>query len=377
MSDVAPSALRPTPSPIAQFHLAAGAKMADFGGWSMPIEYPGADGGVMAEHRAVRERVGIFDVSHLGKIAIKGAGALEFLNRVLTNDLAILDDGDAQYTLICNDEGGVVDDLIAYRFTKEHIFLIPNAANCERLYRILVAEAPDGIHVTNLHKDLAVFAIQGPRSKDLLASISLEVPAALKYMSFITARFKEREVIICRTGYTGEQGFEVVSPVEGEVAMELWNQLVQALPSCGGTVAGLGARDTLRTEMGYALHGHELSSEINPFEAGVGWAVAENKAFFIGREALLRKKSEGIKRRSRALRSLDRSIPRPGMIVKEGETEIGVVTSGTFSPNLKAGIALALIDSRVKIGETLTIDVRGREGRYEVVKAPFVPSHVR
>ena len=351
--------------------------MADFGGWSMPIEYPGADGGVMAEHRAVRERVGIFDVSHLGKIAVTGTGALEYLNQLLTNDLAILNDGDAQYTLICNEEGGVIDDLIAYRFSKEKIFLIPNAANCERVNRILTDGAPESIQIKNLHRDFAVFAVQGPRSKDLLASIQIEVPASLEYMSFLTARFREKEVIVCRTGYTGELGYELVTPVYDGVALELWNLLVQVLPSCGGAVAGLGARDTLRTEMGYALHGHELSPEINPFEAGVGWAVALKKASFLGKEALLRRKSEGIIRRSRALRSLDRSIPRPGMIVKEGDSEIGVVTSGTFSPNLKAGIALALVDSRIEVGETLTIDVRGREGRYEVVKAPFVPSQVR
>lgn len=351
--------------------------MADFGGWSMPIEYPGPGGGVMAEHRAVRERVGIFDVSHLGKIRVVGVGALGYLNSILTNDLEAIADGGAQYTLLCNEAGGVIDDLIAYRIDSEEIFLIPNASNCAQVHQLLAANAPAGLMVENLHRQFAVFAIQGPNSRQLLQAIGVRIPSTLSYMTFLKHNFNAREVIVCRTGYTGEQGFELVVPVEGGVAREVWERLMKELPSCDGLVAGLGARDTLRTEMGYALHGHELSVEINPWEAGVGWAVAMDKARFIGKDALQAMKSLGTRRRTVALRALDKTIPRAGMPVKRGDSEIGVVTSGTFSPNLKTGIALALVTSETKIGERVTVDVRGRVGEYEVVKAPFLPSRVR
>ena len=343
----------------------------------MPIEYPSPSGGVIAEHRAVREQVGIFDVSHLGKIRVVGAGALDYLNSILTNDLHAIADGDAQYTLLCNEEGGVVDDLIAYRISEGELFLIPNASNCAQVQQVLSAKAPPGVQVENLHHHFAIFAVQGPRSRELLAAIGVQIPSTLHYMAFTTQDIRENEMIICRTGYTGEQGFELVVPVKGGVAREIWDLLVKELPSRGGLVAGLGARDTLRTEMGYALHGHELSPGINPLEAGVGWAVSMDKSSFVGKDALKAIMSSGLRRRSVALRALDKTIPRAGMLVKREDCEIGLVTSGTFSPSLKTGIALALVNIDTKVGDIVTVDVRGRAGKYEVVKAPFVQSRVR
>lgn len=351
--------------------------MADFGGWMMPIEYPGPTGGVMAEHRAVREHVGIFDVSHLGKISVTGKGAVDFLNSILTNDLDAIKDFGAQYTLLCDRSGGVIDDLIAYRLGADEVFLIPNAANCLEVHSVIASQAPAGIEVVNRHHEFSVMAVQGPRSRELLSLVGLNVSEELGYMGFERVEYLGEQVTICRTGYTGERGYEVVAPVRSAVTVEIWKRLSDSLETLQGATVGLGARDTLRTEMGYALHGHELSREINPLEAGVGWAVAWKKDRFLGREALLGIKESGTIRRSLALRAVDKTIPRSGMDVLRDGVSIGKVTSGTFSPTLRVGIALALLDSGVSVGDTVTIDVRGREGSYEVVKAPFVPSHVR
>ena len=359
-------------SPLNEKHIALNAKMADFGGWMMPIEYPGA--GVLAEHAAVRERVGIFDVSHLGKASVVGEGALEFLNRCLTNDLTKIEDGSAQYTLLCTPTGGVVDDLIAYRNSNSDFFLVPNASNTADVVAVLQKQAPAGITVTNLHMDYAVLAVQGPLAPKVLESLGISTQ--IDYMAFDHVNIAGADVILCRTGYTGELGYELLPHTKDAVAV--WDALVQAIKPLDGLVCGLGARDTLRTEMGYPLHGHELSLEISPVEASAGWAVGWKKESFIASDLLIAQKNGGALRKSMALKSLDRGIPRAGMSVKNSEGEIvGEVTSGTFSPTLKHGIALALLSSDISVGTQLTIDVRGRESQCEVVKLPFVTSHVR
>lgn len=373
MNQEVPSAPTLLTSPFHQYHLSVGAKMADFGGWLMPIEYPGGEGGVIAEHKAVRERVGIFDVSHLGKILVEGKGAFSFLNSILTNDLNLIANGGAQYTLLCDQSGGVIDDLIAYRINEERIFLIPNAANCSEVFELLLAKAPSEISIENLHRDFAVIAVQGPKARELLESISILVPEDLSYMSFVEIA---PSITLCRTGYTGELGFEIVAPNKEGISFDIWQRLVSALADFDGLVAGLGARDTLRTEMGYALHGHELSPDINPVEAGVSWAVGWKKEHFHGRESLVAIRSHGAARRSVALLAQDRTIPRAGMKVLSGERIVGEITSGTFSPSLKSGIALALVSPEIELGEMVAIDVRGRSGSYRVVKAPFLPSRV-
>ena len=359
-------------SPLNEKHIALNAKMADFGGWMMPIEYPGA--GVLAEHAAVRERVGIFDVSHLGKASVVGEGALEFLNRCLTNDLTKIEDGSAQYTLLCTPTGGVVDDLIAYRNSNSDFFLVPNASNTADVVAVLQKQAPAGITVTNLHMDYAVLAVQGPLAPKVLESLGISTQ--IDYMAFDHVNIAGADVILCRTGYTGELGYELLPHTKDAVAV--WDALVQAIKPLDGLVCGLGARDTLRTEMGYPLHGHELSLEISPVEASAGWAVGWKKESFIASDLLIAQKNGGALRKSMALKSLDRGIPRAGMSVKNSDGEIvGEVTSGTFSPTLKHGIALALLSSDISVGTQLTIDVRGRESQCEVVKVPFVTSHVR
>ena len=359
-------------SPLNEKHVALNAKMADFGGWLMPIEYPGA--GVLAEHAAVRERVGIFDVSHLGKASVVGEGALEFLNSCLTNDLTKIEDGSAQYTLLCTPTGGVVDDLIAYRNSDSDFFLVPNASNTADVVAVLQKQAPAGITVTNLHMDYAVLAVQGPLAPKVLESLGISTQ--IDYMAFDHVNIAGADVILCRTGYTGELGYELLPNTKDAIAV--WDALVDAIKPFEGLVCGLGARDTLRTEMGYPLHGHELSLEISPVEASAGWAVGWKKESFIASDILNAQKNGGATRKSMALKSLDRGIPRAGMSVKNSEGEIvGEVTSGTFSPTLKNGIALALLSSDISVGTQLTIDVRGRDSLCEVVKLPFVTSHVR
>ena len=346
--------------------------MADFGGWLMPIEYPGA--GVLAEHTAVRERVGLFDVSHLGKASVKGEGALDFLNSMFTNDLARIVDSKAQYTLLCNPDGGVVDDLIAYRNSDSDFFLIPNASNTTDVVRVLKENAPDAIAVNNLHESFAVLALQGPRAVDVVKSFGIN--PTMDYMAFAHVSIAGCDVILCRTGYTGEHGYELV-PTWSDAPV-VWDALVAAMKPFDGAICGLGARDTLRTEMGYPLHGHELSLEISPVQASAGWAIGWKKESFRGSDVLKSQREAGLVRTLKALKSNDRGIPRAGMAIKNAEgAEIGIVTSGTFSPSLKVGIALALIEPQYAVGDVVTIDVRGRESSATINSLPFMPSHVR
>ena len=358
-------------SPLHERHLARNAKMADFGGWLMPIEYPGA--GVLAEHAAVRERVGLFDVSHLGKASVIGQGALDFLNSMLTNDLTKISDGAAQYSMLCNSGGGVIDDLIVYRNSDADFFIVPNASNTSAVVEDLQVNAPAGITVKNLHNEYGVIALQGPLAAKVLAHFGLKIE--IDYMAFTNVSIANCDVIVCRTGYTGEYGFEVLP--KWSQALTVWDALVEQVEANDGLVCGLGARDTLRTEMGYPLHGHELSLEISPVMASASWAVGWNKPQFQGREVLQGQKGNGVTRRLVALISRDRGIPRPDMQVLNNGVEVGIVTSGTFSPSLKVGIALALVDSEFKTGQQLTIDVRGRTSNVEIVKLPLMPSHVR
>jgi aminomethyltransferase len=359
-------------SPLHQKHLELEAKMADFGGWLMPIEYPGA--GVLAEHTAVRERVGLFDVSHLGKASVTGEGALDFLNEMFTNDLYRIVDSKAQYTLLCNPDGGVVDDLIVYRNSDSDFFLIPNASNTSEVVRVLKENAPPAIQIENFHESFAVLALQGPHTVDVIKSFGIN--PTMDYMAFSHVSISGCDVILCRTGYTGEQGYEIVP--RWEDAEKVWDSLVLAMKPFTGLVCGLGARDTLRTEMGYPLHGHELSLEISPVQASAGWAIGWKKNSFRGSDVLKAQREEGRVRSLRALKSNDRGIPRAGMAIKDKSgNEIGIVTSGTFSPSLKVGIALALIEPNFEIGDDVIIDVRGRESSATITSIPFMPSHVR
>jgi aminomethyltransferase len=359
-------------SPLHDRHTALGATLGAFGGWSMPLAYPV---GTVAEHTSVREAVGVFDVSHLGKLAITGPGAAEFVNRCFTADLGKIGPGKAQYTLCCTETGGVVDDIIVYLVGPDEVLAVPNAANAARVAELLRAAAPDGVSITDRHHDLAVLAVQGPKAAEALVTVLPGAAdlAGMGYMAFADVA----GVRVCRTGYTGERGYELLVPADE--APRVWDALMAAAEPLGGGPAGLGARDTLRTEMGYPLHGQDLSEDITPVQAGSGWAVGWSKPEFWGRKALLAEKDAGPLRRLRGLRATGRGVPRAGMAVLADGKQVGTTTSGTFSPTLKTGIALALIDTASGVGldDQVVVDVRGRTLECVVVKPPFVPSHVR
>ncbi|MET8779914.1 glycine cleavage system aminomethyltransferase GcvT [Nocardia sp. NPDC050713] len=352
--------------PIHRVHVELGATFAPFGGWEMPVSYAGTVG----EHQAVRTAVGLFDVSHLGKATVAGPGAAAFVNSALTNDLGRIRPGKAQYTLCCTPEGGVIDDLIAYYVSDDEIFLVPNAANTAAVVAALRAAAPEGITVTDEHREYAVFAVQGPRSAEVLGALGL--PTDMEYMAYADAEWDGRPVRVCRTGYTGEHGYELLP--RWADAEAVFRALAAQVKAADGQPAGLGARDTLRTEMGYPLHGHELSLRISPVQARAGWAVGWKKPEFWGKSALEQEKSAGPQRTLLGLKALDRGVLRQGQSVLRDGEPVGETTSGTFSPTLKVGIALALLDTDADLqpGEEVEVDVRGRRLRCEVVKPPFV-----
>jgi aminomethyltransferase len=356
-------------TPLFDRHVTLGAKTADFGGWEMPIEYAGA--GTVAEHTSVRERVGVFDVSHMGKVRVSGAGAADAVNAVLTNDIGRLAPGQAQYSMLCHEAGGVIDDLIVYLVSGDEVFIVPNAANAGEVVAGLRATLPAELSVDDQHEQWGILAVQGPGSANLLAALGF--PVEHEYMSFVDASFADGPVRVCRTGYTGELGYELLVPPE--TVGQVWDAVVGA----GAQPAGLGARDTLRTEMGYPLHGHELSRDISPVQARCGWAVGWSKDAFWGRDALLAEKQAGPRRLLRGLRATGRGVPRADMAVLRDAAPVGITTSGTFSPTLNVGIALALIDTDAGIadGDVVSVDVRGRALDCEVVKPPFVDVKTR
>jgi glycine cleavage system T protein (aminomethyltransferase) len=364
-------------SPLHDRSAELGARFAEFGGWSMPLEFSGA----VTEHTAVRTTVGVFDVSHLGKAVVRGPGAAVYVNGCLTNDLGKIGPGAAQYTLCCDDGGGVVDDLIAYLRGPDEVFLVPNAANTAEVVRRLAASAPGGVEVVNQHRDYAVVAVQGRNSDDTLASAGL--PAGHAYMTFVDTDWDGATITVCRTGYTGERGYEIVVPVEA--AGSVWDAVLRAGERWKVVPAGLAARDTLRTEMGYPLHGQDLSLDITPVQARLGWAVGWAKETFWGADALRAERASGPARLLRGLVAVGRGIPRAGMSVygSSGAEPVGRVTSGTFSPTLRKGIALGLLDAGVggdggtsPWGGEVSVDVRGRREPFSLQKPPFVVPEV-
>ena len=349
-----------------------GAKFAPFGGWQMPLEYTGS--GVLAEHNATREAIGLFDVSHLGTATLIGENAAAQLNKILTNDINRIKPGQAQYSTLLSEHGTVVDDLIVYLRSKDEVLIIPNASNSTKVLEIIKGNISKDIEVNNLHQDIAIIAIQGPKSFELVNDLGL--PTDMQYMAFKDVSFMGQPITICRTGYTGEKGFELLIPAQG--AINIWDEIISKGQKYGAKAVGLGARDTLRTEMGYPLHGQDISLNISPLEAGLSWAVNLEKSNFLGKDALLKEKANGIKRKLVGIKAVERAIPRSHMRVLDvDKKDIGEITSGTFSPTLKSGIALALVDSKIEINDKVFVDVRGNSLEFVVTKPPFVESKVR
>jgi len=355
-------------TPLEAQHVALGAKMGAFGGWAMPIEYAGT----LSEHRAVRQAAGMFDLTHLGKVDVEGAGATGWLQQVLSNDLSRVEVGQAQYNLVLTDRGGIIDDLIAYRVTADRWLVVPNAANTAAVLGVLEEEDRQDVVVTH-RPDLTTIAVQGPAALELTGKLFPEI-SGLAYMTCTESSYRDVRLVVARSGYTGEPGVELFAP-EG-VAPALWTELIALGEGAGLKPCGLGARDTLRLEMGYALHGNDISEERTPLEAGLSWAVAFDKGEFRGRDALLRQKEDVIPSRLWGLRMTGKLIPRAHYPVLAGGEQVGETTSGTFSPTLRRGIALAYLSPRERFspGDAVEVEVRGRRGPAEVMRPPFVDS---
>ncbi|CAN5749118.1 glycine cleavage system aminomethyltransferase GcvT [soil metagenome] len=355
-------------TPLEAEHEALDAKLGPFGGWLMPIEYAGA----LREHETVRERVGLFDLTHLGKVDVTGAGALGMLQRVVTNDLERAAVGEALYSLVLNEGGGVIEDLIVYRLDDTRYFVVPNAANSQRVLQILEdTPAEDRLHLM-YHQDWCFLAVQGPESVHVMQQLFPEA-GDLAFMQCAESEYKRRPVIVTRSGYTGEVGFELFT--FQDVARDLWGALLEAMEPFGGAPCGLGARDVLRLEMGYPLYGQDLFESVTALEAGLSWAVSFDKGDFRGRAALVRQQEQGLPSQLRGLRMHERRhIPRAHCPVFVEDQLVGEVTSGTFSPLLQTGIGLAFLwpADVVKIGDTVEVDIRGRRGAADVVRPPFV-----
>jgi aminomethyltransferase len=352
-------------TPLYEAHLASSARMVEFAGFDMPVQYQG----LLPEHAAVRENMGMFDVSHMGEIVLEGRGALEAAQRLVTNDLSRCKDGQAQYSALCNEKGGVIDDIIVYRFSPERLFICVNASGREKDYDWMRAHAGEGVRVSQRSDDWAQIAIQGPKAPAIVDSLCEPRVLDLAYYHFREATVAGvRGCIVARTGYTGEDGFEVFVPPQG--ARQLWDALLEK----GVAPCGLGARDSLRLEVAFRLYGNDMDEEHTPLEAGLGWIVKLDKpGGFIGSDALIRQKQEGLKRKLAGFKLTGKGIARHGYPVLRDGQPAGEVTSGTMSPVLKEPIGLAYVPVALsKEGSTFDIDIRGKPVAARVVKTPFV-----
>ena len=350
-------------TPFYDKHIEAGGRMVPFAGYEMPIEFAGS----VDEHKAVRNTLGIFDVSHMGEITISGDGALDYVNMLTTNDARSLDLFQAQYTALLNDEGGVIDDLVVYRRKYDYL-LVVNAVNAVRDLAWITEHAPGNVVVKDMSDETAQIAVQGPEAAGLVERVCGESVENLGYFRSMGARIANSPCLLSRTGYTGEDGFEIYMDTMG--AEEVWDALAKAKPE--PVPCGLGARDSLRLEMAFRLHGNDMDETTTPFEAGLGWIVKMEKGEFFGKKALIEQKEQGVPKRLIGLVSEARRFPRPGYDVLSGDTKVGTVTSGGFSPSLGKGIALAYVQSQyARKGGDFLIDARGRMIEAKPVKGPF------
>jgi aminomethyltransferase len=351
-------------SPLNDEHERLGARLIDFGGWRMPLSYSG----IIAEHKAVRERVGLFDVSHLGKLWVEGPGSEERLDALLPGKVKRLKTWRAGYNLLLNDRGGIIDDLFIYRYP-DGFLVVPNAANTDLVYERLREALGDSASVADARPEWAILALSGPRTRELLVG-ELGECASLRLHEFAEIQVAGAKVMVARTGYTGEPTYEFFVPSQDAEA--LWRRLLQAGEPYGIMPTGLGARDTLRLEMGYPLHGNDISEATTPLEAGLEWVVDWTKEF-PAKSALEHAKAGGLNTRLIGLVGRGGQIPRQGYLVWDGDAQVGRVTSGNFSPVLGRGIALAYLANEAAVpGHEVWVDVRGKKLEAEVVKPPFI-----
>ena len=355
-------------TPLNDIHKSSGGKMVDFGGWHMPVQY---SAGVIAEHLATRTRAGLFDVSHMGEIYVEGEDAIAFVNRITTNDVAKLVDGQAHYSALTNEAGGVVDDLLVYRFDEGKLLLVVNASTTDKDWDWITSHVKDeAITLSNASKDYCQIAVQGPKAVEIAQKFTNENLSEIKYYHFTVGVFDGVDAIISRTGYTGEDGYEIYA--DPKYAEQIWNHLLEAGAEFDILPCGLAARNTLRLESGMSLYGHELSDEISPLEAGLGWICKLGKGDFTGRDKMAKLKEDGLKRKLVGFEMTDKGIARDEFDVYINDKKLGVVTSASPAPFLKKNIGLAFVPVEfANIGQEIKIDVRGKHLAAVIVPTPF------
>jgi aminomethyltransferase len=358
-------------TPLAAEHRASGAKMVPFAGFEMPIQYSG----IIEEHRVVRSAAGLFDVSHMGEVIVEGPRAREYVQNLVTNDVSKLTDGRALYTVMCRDDGGIIDDLLVYRITSDRYMLVINASNTEKDLAWMREHVIDDVSVSDVSDETALIALQGPRAFDIFrTAFGIDV-SDLKFYHFL--QFDElggaSGVLVSHTGYTGEPGLEIYCPPEA--AAGIWSELIASGKDDGMIPCGLGARDTLRIEAGFCLYGNDITEETNPLEAGLGWLVKLDKDRFIGRDALMTVRESGPERKLVGFVLEERGIPRADYVIRDpGGEDVGFVTSGTQSPLLERGVGLGYVANRPELttpGSPLRVVARGRELTARVARPPF------
>jgi aminomethyltransferase len=355
-------------TPLFETYKSMGAKTIDFGGWALPVQFSS----IKEEHEAVRTRAGLFDVSHMGEIDVKGKKALDYLQKMMTNDVSTLKVNGAQYTAMCYEDGGTVDDLLVYKYSEEHYLLVVNAANTVKDFDWLEEHIIEGVSLNNISNEMAQLAIQGPKAEVILQRLTNTDLSSIGFFKFqADIMIADIKTLVSRTGYTGEDGFELYTASEDAPA--LWKAILSAGEPENILPCGLGARDTLRFEAKLALYGQELTKDISPLEAGIGFAVKTSKeADFIGKSALLRQREKGLERKLVGIEMIGRGIPRTNYPVYKGEQLIGEVTTGTQSPTLKKNVGLALIKKEYTEMDTeLDVEIRNKRVKAKVIPSPF------
>ena len=368
MTDTSASLKR---TPLRDVHAAAGAKMVPFGGWDMPVQYAG----IIEEHRWVRSAVGLFDISHMGEFEVRGPGALGAVQALTTNDASTLAIGQVQYSLLCYPEGGIVDDLTLYRLADQHYMLTVNASNIEKDWA-WVRDHGKGAGWTDVSAETGLLAVQGPRAEALVQRLADRDVTRVRYYHFAPAAVAGVPCQVSRTGYTGEDGFELYAPAAQ--LESLWDALMEAGKRDGIQPIGLGARDTLRLEMKFALYGNDIDQTTNPLEAGLGWVVKPAKGEFVGRGAIEAMRAAGVTRKLVGFEMVERAVARHGYRLLKDGVEAGIVTSGSFSPSLDRCIGMGYVRADLSaVGTEFDVEIRGQVQRARVAKTPFVPSHAK
>jgi aminomethyltransferase len=358
-------------TPLRDVHVKAGAKMVPFGGWDMPVQYTG----IIEEHRCVRSAVGLFDISHMGEFEVRGPGALGAVQAITTNDASSLAIGQVQYSLLCYPEGGIVDDLTLYRLGEDHYMLTVNASNIDKDWAWVTGHGKGALW-KNVSDETGLLAVQGPRAEGLVQRVADQDVTRVPYYHFFSGKIASVPCLVSRTGYTGEDGFELYAPAARLQA--LWSGLMDAGKRDGIQPIGLGARDTLRLEMKFALYGNDIDETTNPLEAGLGWVVKPAKGEFIGRGAIEAMRAAGVKRKLVGFEMVERAVARHGYRLLKGVDPVGIVTSGSFSPSLERCIGMGYVRTDLAaVGTEFDVDIRGQAHRARVAKTPFVPSHAK